>query len=80
MKLTPVKTGITEENLSKDNTLIEKNIDININDMAAIILKSSKKTKKSLIVEIVPEFNLFLIIDAPATLNIAYKNEKNKIL
>jgi len=80
MKLTPVKTGITEENLSKDNTLIEKNIDININDIATIILKSSKKTKNSPIVEIASEFNLFLIIDAPATLNMAYKNENSKIL
>lgn len=74
-KLTPVKIGITDENLSIDNAFIEKNIEINIKIIAKIIFISIKKKINSLNVPIFSDSNLFLIIAAPATLKIAYKNE-----
>ena len=47
-KFTPVRIGITRENLSNDNAFIEKNIEINIKPIAKIILISIKKNINSL--------------------------------
>lgn len=79
-KFIPVRIGITKENLSKDNAFIEKNIEIKIKNIANIILKSIRNKINSLKLPIFPSSNLFLIIAAPATLKIAYNNEKTYIL
>lgn len=75
-KFIPVRIGITNENLSNDNAFIEKNIEINIKNIAKTILKSNKNIINSLKFAILPINNLFLIIAAPATLKMAYKTEK----
>lgn len=77
-KLIPVKIGITNENLSRDNAFIEKNIEIKIKNNAIIILKSNKKKINSLKVLIECNKSLSLMIAAPATLHNAYKIEKSQ--